>query len=63
MRVRRDSDLLPSDLASEMIRRNPRMGLHEVPGRGHAPTLMTPDEIEPIAAFLLRDRQAEQEER
>ena len=51
----RDSDLLPAYIAQEMARRNPRMRLHEVPGCGHAPTLMSPDEIEPIARFLMSD--------
>lgn len=51
----RDSDLLPSYLAQEMARRNPRMKLHDVPGCGHAPTLMTRDQIEAVAAFLTTD--------
>ena len=48
----RDSDLLPNYLAQEMARRNSRMVLHDVPGCGHAPTLMTRDQIDPVAAFL-----------
>jgi pimeloyl-ACP methyl ester carboxylesterase len=46
------SDLLPSYIAREMARRNPRMALHEVPGSGHAPPLMTPDQIETVTDFL-----------
>ena len=45
-------------LAQEMARRNPRMLLHDVPGCGHAPTLMTPDQIEAVPAFLMRTRTA-----
>ncbi|CCN18525.1 alpha/beta fold hydrolase [Bordetella bronchiseptica] len=47
-----DSDLLSASTAAEMLARNPRARLHEVPGVGHAPTLMTPEQIEPIARFL-----------
>ncbi|WP_080379083.1 IS481 family transposase [Bordetella pertussis] len=47
-----DSDLLSAATAGEMLARNPRARLHEVPGVGHAPTLMTPEQIEPIARFL-----------
>jgi pimeloyl-ACP methyl ester carboxylesterase len=47
-----ESDLLPQDLAAEMKRRNPRMELHEIPDCGHAPTLMTPDQIKIVADFL-----------
>jgi pimeloyl-ACP methyl ester carboxylesterase len=48
----RDSDLLPAYVAREMARRNRRMILHEVPGCGHAPTLMAQDQVETVAAFL-----------
>jgi pimeloyl-ACP methyl ester carboxylesterase len=46
------SDLLPKDLAAEMKRRNPRMQLHEIADIGHAPTLMTPDQIQVVSDFL-----------
>ena len=49
----RNSDLLPSYLAQEMARRNPRMVLHDVPGCGDAPTLMTHDQIEPVTSFIM----------
>ena len=38
-----------------MARRNPRMELYDVPGCGHAPTLMARDQIETVAAFLTAD--------
>ena len=47
------SDLLSRATAAEMLARNPRARLHEVPGVGHAPTLMNEEQIEPVAAFLL----------
>ena len=46
------ADLLPTYITQEMARRNPRMELYEVPGCGHAPTLMTPEQIETVVAFL-----------
>jgi pimeloyl-ACP methyl ester carboxylesterase len=48
----RDSDFLPSYLSNEMARRNPNTNVHDVPGCGHAPTLMPRDQIEAVAAFL-----------
>jgi pimeloyl-ACP methyl ester carboxylesterase len=48
----RDSDFLPSYLSNEMVRRNPNTIVHDVPGCGHAPTLMPRDQIEAVAAFL-----------
>jgi pimeloyl-ACP methyl ester carboxylesterase len=47
------SDLLSSASAQEMTRRNPRARLVEVPDVGHAPTLMSEAQVEPVAAFLL----------
>ena len=47
-----ESDLLPASLASEMIRRNAFARLHEVEGCGHAPPLMSSEQIDPIADFL-----------
>ena len=46
------ADLPPTYITQEMARRNPRMELYEVPGCGHAPTLMTPEQIETLTAFL-----------
>jgi len=48
----RDSDFLPSYLSKEMARRNPHASVHDVPGCGHAPTLMPRDQVEAVAAFL-----------
>jgi pimeloyl-ACP methyl ester carboxylesterase len=47
------SDLLSSASAQEMTRRNPQARLMEVPDVGHAPTLMSEAQVEPVAAFLL----------
>jgi pimeloyl-ACP methyl ester carboxylesterase len=48
-----DSDLLPADLAREMVRRNSRAEFHTIEGCGHAPPLMSPDQIRSVANFLL----------
>src|SRR5690606_7223918 len=50
-----DSDLLSETTAREMLARNRHARLMEVPGVGHAPTLMHPEQVEPVAAFLLED--------
>ncbi len=47
-----ESDLLSADTAAEMRGRGPRPRLVEFPGVGHAPTLLDPDQIAPVAAFL-----------
>ena len=54
----RDSDFLPSYLSNEMVRRNPKTIVHDVPGCGHAPTLMPRDQIEAVAAFLRLEQDA-----
>jgi len=46
------SDLLPSDLARDMVRRNPSAKVLEIEGCGHAPTLMNHDQIERVCEFL-----------
>jgi pimeloyl-ACP methyl ester carboxylesterase len=46
------SDLLVAELAQDMIRRNPRASLLEIEGCGHAPPLMSYDQIEPVCEFL-----------
>jgi pimeloyl-ACP methyl ester carboxylesterase len=48
------SDLLPSETATEMTRRGPRAELVEIPGCGHAPALMDPAQIAIIADWLGR---------
>lgn len=47
------SDLLPRDIAQEMTRRGPRPRLIEFPGIGHAPMLMSADQIAAVREFLL----------
>lgn len=46
------SDLLSPLTVSEMLARNAHARVVEIPGVGHAPTLMTPTQIEPVAEFL-----------
>jgi pimeloyl-ACP methyl ester carboxylesterase len=48
------SDLLTKETAQAMTQRGPRASVVELEGIGHAPTLMTPEEIDYIAAFLQR---------
>jgi pimeloyl-ACP methyl ester carboxylesterase len=48
-----DSDLLPADLAGEMVRRNSRAKVHTIEGCGHAPPLMNLEQIRSVANFLL----------
>ena len=47
------SDLLSRATAEEMTRRGPRAKLVELPGIGHAPTLLHEDQIAVVAKFLL----------
>lgn len=49
----KNSDLLDSDTAQAMTRRGPKARLIEFDSVGHAPTLITPDQMAPIQAFLL----------
>jgi pimeloyl-ACP methyl ester carboxylesterase len=54
LRIRGElSDLLTAETAAQMLKRNPRASLHTVEGVGHAPTLRSDLEIDPVAAFLL----------
>ncbi|MEP7205443.1 MAG: alpha/beta hydrolase [Casimicrobiaceae bacterium] len=48
----RESDLLSHATAVAMTQRGPRARLVEFAAVGHAPALLTPDQIEPIVAFL-----------
>jgi pimeloyl-ACP methyl ester carboxylesterase len=48
-----DSDLLPADLAREMVRCNSRAKVHTIEGCGHAPPLMNLERIRSVANFLL----------
>ena len=47
------SDLLSHDTALAMTQRGPKARLVEFAGVGHAPTLVQPDQVEAVAAFLL----------
>jgi pimeloyl-ACP methyl ester carboxylesterase len=48
-----DSDLLSRDTALAMTQRGPKARLIEFQGIGHAPTLVTDNQIEAVASFLL----------
>lgn len=50
-----DSDLLSNETAKEMTRRGPRAQLVEFAGVGHAPTLVTPPQVEVVVSFLLAE--------
>jgi pimeloyl-ACP methyl ester carboxylesterase len=47
------SDVLPRDVAEEITRRIPQTKLVEFPGIGHAPPLLTDDQIGGVRDFLL----------
>jgi pimeloyl-ACP methyl ester carboxylesterase len=47
-----ESDLLTADLAREMMGRNLFAKIHEIEGCGHAPALMSADQIKPVSDFL-----------
>ena len=47
-----DSDLLSADTARQMTERGPRARLVELPGIGHAPTLVQRDQIALVRDFL-----------
>jgi pimeloyl-ACP methyl ester carboxylesterase len=47
------SDLLTRETAQAMTTRGPRARLIEFEGVGHAPTLVTPQQIEPLVSFVL----------
>ncbi len=49
------SDLLLTETAEEMTRRGPRAQMVEFDGIGHAPMLMSGDQIEAVRSFLLSD--------
>ena len=48
-----ESDLLARATADAMTQRGPRARLHEVPGVGHAPTLVHGDQVDVVRDFLL----------
>ena len=47
-----NSDLLSLETAALMTQRGPRPQVLEFSGVGHAPTLLVPEQFEPVAAFL-----------
>jgi pimeloyl-ACP methyl ester carboxylesterase len=49
-----ESDLLTAETARAMTQRGPRAELRELPGVGHAPTLVQPEQIALVREFLLR---------
>jgi pimeloyl-ACP methyl ester carboxylesterase len=51
------SDLLSSDLTREMSRRNPSVTVHQFADCGHAPPLMTADQIDVVTGFLLEGQE------
>jgi pimeloyl-ACP methyl ester carboxylesterase len=46
------SDLLPAEVAIAMTQRGPKAKLVEIPGAGHAPSLVTPEQIQVVRQFL-----------
>ena len=48
-----ESDLLTRATAEQMTQRGPRAQLVEFAGVGHAPTLVAPDQVQAVQAFLL----------
>ena len=48
-----NSDLLSRDTAAQMAARGPKAKVVEIPGVGHAPTLMHDDQIRRVREFLL----------
>jgi pimeloyl-ACP methyl ester carboxylesterase len=47
-----ESDMLPADLARDMMRRNPRARVVEMKGCGNAPPLMSAEQIGCVSEFL-----------
>lgn len=48
-----ESDLLSKETAQAMSQRGPRPRVHELPGVGHAPTLVAADQVALVREFLL----------
>ena len=48
-----ESELLPAAVADEMTRRGPKARLVTIDGAGHAPALLSEQELRPIREFLL----------
>ena len=47
-----ESDLLSADTARGMTERGPKARVVEFAGVGHAPTLLVPDQVQPVLDFL-----------
>jgi len=47
------SDILSAQTARAMTQRGPRARWVELPGVGHAPTLVQPDQVDIVRGFLL----------
>jgi pimeloyl-ACP methyl ester carboxylesterase len=47
-----ESDLLEAEVAQAMTARGPRASLITYPGVGHAPTLIQPDQVKDVVAFI-----------
>lgn len=58
-----ESDLLSHETALEMTRRGPCARLLEIEGVGHAPTLVTAQQVEPLVSFLLAEEPSHEESR
>jgi pimeloyl-ACP methyl ester carboxylesterase len=56
-----ESDLLSHDTAVAMTQRGPKSRLVEFPEVGHAPTLITPEQVHAVASFLLRPQESAHE--
>ncbi|MGA1552832.1 MAG: alpha/beta fold hydrolase [Burkholderiaceae bacterium] len=46
------SDLLPTEVAVAMTQRGPKAKLIEIPGAGHAPSLVPPEQVDIVRRFL-----------
>ena len=57
-----DSDVLTRDTAREMTRRGPKADLVEFPGCGHAPALMSEDQIRVVHEWLLSFNEEDEED-
>ena len=57
------SDLLTAETAQEMTQRGPRARLVAFEGVGHAPTLVAPDQVNTVTAFLLDEPDDEEPRR
>ena len=50
-----ESDLLSTATAMEMAARGPKPRIVEFAGIGHAPTLLSPEQVDPLVNFLSAD--------